>query len=463
MRPWPRWLHHARSVACQPWAAPVALLLLGLLYSSSYLGLSARWWFEDDPFLFDHASQLADPSTAFAEPEVLRHFTGGRALVPMQILSYWIDVQFPAFSPGFAYAHQMGSFLLALLLLYLVLLPVFRYDKIATFTLCGIWLLLPSTAVVVQFLATRHYLEGMVFLLAATCVLQRFRSSDGRLSGATRAAVLFLACASLLCKEIYVPVAAVLLLANSQRHRDYALGASTLGLLVLYAGYRTLMIGPQVDYAIPFLTAPQYLKFITKLPYTITANYGGYGVLGVLIVLGSLFLWRRQGCHKAMFWFLAAMALSLAAIVPVSFPLYGSIRRPDPWYRILFVLNTLLLCFGGWLAVRCEVRLRIAAACVVLLALVPGAEKTRRLWSDLTASAEREGRFYLDNPGKVLLSEQEASWFIPGIHQMYKVKTTHYVLLKDFEAGRVSNGMILSRYRNGAFEPFEAHGDRVVP
>jgi len=45
----------------------------------------------------------------------------GKALVPMQILSYWVDIRLAGYSPLFAYSHQILSFMITLLLIYLVL------------------------------------------------------------------------------------------------------------------------------------------------------------------------------------------------------------------------------------------------------------------------------------------------------------------------------------------------------
>jgi hypothetical protein len=98
---------------------------------------------------------------------------------------------------------------------------------------------------------------------------------------------------------------------------------------------------------------------------------------------------------------------------------------------------------------------------VVLAVLIPGAEKTRRLWAALTVSAEREAKFYLSNPDKILLSEQEAWWFIPGVHKMYSVGPPHYILLKDLRPGEMGQQQIIVwRYRDGQFVP---RGASIAP
>ena len=84
----------------------------------AHLRLPSRWWFDDDPSLFAYTSMIHNPVLIFTDPGVLRHFAIGEALVPMQMLSYWVDIKLAGFSPRWAYAHQVCSFLLTLLLLW---------------------------------------------------------------------------------------------------------------------------------------------------------------------------------------------------------------------------------------------------------------------------------------------------------------------------------------------------------
>lgn len=141
-------------------------------------------------------------------------------------------------------------------------------------------------------------------------------------------------------------------------------------------------------------------------------------------------------------------------IAPVSAWLYGTIRQPGPWYRLLFALHTIALVFAVWMAARVEKRwVQATLAATALLLLLPGLAKTRDLWSGMTASAEREGKFYLASPGKVLLSEQGAWWFIPGVHDMYSPGAPHYVLAKDLAATRIQPNTPLWAWRDGHFRP----------
>ena len=90
---------------------------------------------------------------------------------------------------------------------------------------------------------------------------------------------------------------------------------------------------------------------------------------------------------------------------------------------------------------------------LALAVVLPGAVKTRKLWVEMTSSAEREGKFYLDHPDRMVLSEQEAYWFLPGIDWMYGIKTPHYVLLKDLATAKLDPRVPLWRFSGGSFVP----------
>src|SRR5665213_987540 len=437
-------------------STPIALLLLGAAYLWAYLRLQSRWWFEDDPSLFAYANEIHNPASVFFDPSLLRHFTTGKALVPMQLVSYWVDTRLAKLSPAFAYAHQAFSFLLTLLVLYFLLVQLLRNNKAAAFGISFLWMLAPSTLVVVQFLATRHYLEGLFFAILAVFVL----SKSGLQNGACdwRAYAIAFACGVIaaLYKEIYAVIVPALFLGYAWKYKSRGLALGAVAMTIAYGAYRLWMLGAALDYNMAFLSAPQYLKFLSKLPYTLSSNYGGYILWGIIAALCA-YSARAVPTDKErrgplVFGIAVLVGLCIATIVPVSYPLYGTIRVPGTWYRIVFLLNTVLLVSGGCLAVRfLTTRRQLALGLLTMIGLGAGAAKTDKLWVAMTARAESEGKFYLNNPDKVLLSEQEAWWFIPGVHWMYGVKNPHYVLLKDVQGTRTESPVW--RDRNGGFAP----------
>lgn len=276
-----------------------ALLTFGLLYSALYLELASRWWFEDDPGQFAFTA-IRSPAAFFSDRTFLRGVGAGTALAPMQFLSYWIDIRLAGFSPRFAYAHQILSFLLTLLFLYLLLERWLNGDRMAALAGCVCWALLPSTAVVVQFLAARHYLEGLLFTILAACLAGR----------SARMAAILCAAVAALNKETSAVLVVLLLLAIAWRRKDRPLAVLTLVLAAAYALYRTWLLGLNPHYGeMPLLTPWHFLKFLTKLPYTLSASYGGYVLAALAVLLCAYVARRRRDVLPAILLFLALAAL----------------------------------------------------------------------------------------------------------------------------------------------------------
>ena len=110
------YLQRIRRKVSAVWA-PLILIAFGCIYSLGYLRLSSRWWFEDDPALFAYTASAGSPIRFFADPTILRRFTTGNALVPMQLISYWLDLRTAGVSPAVAYLHQTVSFLITIVLI----------------------------------------------------------------------------------------------------------------------------------------------------------------------------------------------------------------------------------------------------------------------------------------------------------------------------------------------------------
>jgi hypothetical protein len=433
----------------------VALVIFGALYAIGYLKLPSRWWFEDDGCLYSYAAQISNPITIFMDPQVVSRFTTGQALVPMQIMSYWIDVRLSGFSPKFSYAHQIFIYLITLFLLYFALAYELPQNRIAAFVLCILWSFLPATAVVLQFLSTRHYLEGFFFIVLMFFLLQRVWNYRGCFQWIAWIAIFLSAIAALFYKEIYVPVVPGMMLWFAWRHKEKKLGAASILLLLAYAGYRFWIIGPAFSYGMPVLSLRQYIRLLFKLPYTISANYGGYCILA--FVAGFFIYCRRKEKQIAKFMppLFVTLFLSLAVIYPVCYPLYGSIRTPGTWYRIVFLLHSIaLLATGILMGSHMPKKIQAAAALMSLILILPGTYKTKMLWVNMTANAEREGKFYLNNPDKLILSEQAASWFLGCVDSMYLgSKSPHYIHIGDLPGDTQTKGNQVWRFQNGRFIP----------
>ena len=87
----------------------------------------------------------------------------------MQFLSYWIDTRVAPESPALAHLHDYVSLVIVCLLLEATLRR-FRVPRPWSIAAVGAWLLLPSTIAVYEFIAARHYIEGLGYSLWALLV-----------------------------------------------------------------------------------------------------------------------------------------------------------------------------------------------------------------------------------------------------------------------------------------------------
>ncbi|HSW50584.1 MAG TPA: hypothetical protein VLH09_10435, partial [Bryobacteraceae bacterium] len=352
-------------------------MLLGLAYTVGYLDLLSRWWYADDPAVFAVADAIRNPVRIFTDPGVMRGIGAGGAAAPMQILSFWVDVRLGGISTRFAYAHQVASFLAAGLLLYALVLHVLRANAAAAFFLTVLWALLPSTLAVLQHIAARHYLEGLVFSALALNLLARL-PREGAWRRAFLAGIFLSLAAAALCKETYAALLPAVLLLVAWRRRDRVLAAGVMAIALAYVGYRFWLLGPALSYGMPLLSAWHYLKLLSKLPYAVSSNYAGYLVAALIVAVCVRFAWLGRENRRILLQVVLAAALSLAAVTPVAYAVYGDIRTPGAWYRALFLLNTQVVLCAGVMAVRATGRAaQSLILAVALVASAAGAHKTR--------------------------------------------------------------------------------------
>jgi hypothetical protein len=439
---------------------PSALALIVLTVSVAYLRSIFKWWYEDDPLQFHYAAQIACPWDIFTDSSTLRGFGSGHALVPMQLLSYWLDGKFARYSPLVAYLHSLLS-LLATTLLFYTLLAHRLADRAVSFAVVVLWVLLPSTLVVHQFLATRHYMEGLLFALAAALVVEKssaaWRSRWGQIWHL--AAGLLLAAISMLYKEIFAAIVPVyLLLAGLLRRRPiYVLFSMVL--VALYALYRLWLLGPSLAYTMPFLGMADYMRSLAVFPFTFSANWGGYIIYAGIGFLALLSVIRPRGdSRRVAISMVLLTAAAFVAIYPVAYAILHAYSLPRPWYRVPFVIHTLMLAWAGYLTtVYVSRRQQLACLVIILVVVLPGTHWTQQLWNERMVRAELEGRFYIENPDKLLLSEEEAFWYILGVHQMYGVAREHYINVQSTatpHARQVARQYpTIWRYANGHFAP----------
>jgi hypothetical protein len=430
------------------------LVIVGaLLFTVGYLKSTTRWWYEDDPAQYATAAAIRDPVSLFVSPGLLRGFGTGASLVPMQMLSYWIDVHLFGPSPRAAYLHSLFSTLLTVVLIYLVLARMTGEPTASAF-LALLWLALPSTIAVHNFLSTRHYMEGLGWSLAACYFLDRLCHTERR-RAAIGAIVWLCACAAMLSKELYVIALPAWLFGYSIIRRRRGLAGAFVLLALGYAGYRITVLGTHAAYPVPPAHVRDYLRYLAVLPFTFSANRGGYVMHALLAFAGAVLLLRRPpGATKPILLIVALLVAALVPVYPTALAVLMAYETPGTWYRAVFLLNTVVLLGGGYLFVRFAGRaVRVMGLSIVLVFLMPGARRTRDYWNARFIRSEEEGRFYLANPDKLVYSEEDAEWFLRGLDRLYRVSRSHYFNKGDapdpHARAMLNEFPVLWRYRDG--------------
>jgi hypothetical protein len=436
------------------WAGLI-VISCAMAFAVVYLKSTSRWWYEDDPFQYAYAAAISNPFSIFVDPTVLRGFGTGASVVPMQLLSYWFDVHLFGVSPLAASLHSLLSTTLTALLLYLVL-SRFTANAIASACLAVVWLCLPSTIAVHSFIGTRHYMEGLGWSLAACYWLHRLGERPESDPGIRDSAFLLAcSCAALLTKELYVIVLPSFLFVYSLARRRHFISVASVALVLAYAGYRVAILDPTVTYPLPRVHAGEYLRYLSVLPYTLVAHRGGYLYYAGLVGGCLLLLLRHRPPVRGVLLFLAGLWLAaLLPAYPTATAVLNTYRTPGTWYRAVFLHNTMALVAGGYLLVRyVGPHVQVPALCILAGLLLPGVQSTRAYWEERSERSEREGKFYLANPDKLVYGEEDAAWFLPGLDRLYGVARSHQINKSEIASEHTKQMLsvfpTIWRYRDG--------------
>ena len=407
----------------------IAVIVITLLFSVQYLGVVDKFWFEDDPGVYATARTINNPFEIFYNHEIMRTFGTGAAAVPMQLLSYWFDIKFFGVSPFAANVHSVISLILTTVLLYVVFLRLTK-DRVGSACVSLLWICLTSTIAVHYFISARHYLEGFGWsLLSCLLVLKLCSQSDKEKNNIRTVIICACVLAAMLSKEIYVTTLPSFVFCYAISKKRYMLGASQIIVVIAYICYRFWLIGGVGKYPGGLADGTTYLEYLKILPYTLTANNGGYIILGGAVI-GSVWLLVTR-FHEVKRVLLMTILLGVTALIPL-YPTSSKVLKaftvPGTWYRATFILDTLMLLLAGYLLLKFSSRLpQIICLYIFMIILIPGTRITRDYWNYRLYDAEKEAKFYLNNPDKLLLSEERASWYLPGIHELYEVSSPHYI------------------------------------
>jgi hypothetical protein len=398
---------------------------IALIYYALFLQSFSHWWFEDDPGQFAFVRHISNPLSFFTDIHVIKGFGAGGAIAPFQAVSEWIDSHIAYRSVRLATWHNVVSLAVTLFLFFHVLRR-FAFTTGASVVLVGLWLCLPATIAVNEFLATRHYLEGFAASLLAIIVAQSLATGSWRENWKSIAVLSIAVAHAALYKEVFAvatPVFLAIYLSVCGRKRA---AAATLVLLGLFFAYRYWVFGANVSWGTQFLGPIEYLQLLSRMPYSMAGNFGGYLLIAV-ICIAFVASYR----HRAIPLFTIAgglflLAAELAVIYPISFPINQDWLQRGTWDRGLFVLTTTLLIMGGYLIARMQFNKRnVFIAGLAFLVLVPGAVRAKQSWHQAMLRYKQEGKFYLEHPDRLLYSELPAGWFFHGLVALYDIPNRH--------------------------------------
>jgi len=425
------------------WRYWILFFLTSVVYNALFLRTFSHWWFEDDAYLFGFVRTIRNPA-AFFHRETIKSLGAGGALTPFQAVSEWIDSSIAYRSLAFAHFHNTVSVAITLLLLFHVLRR-FRVSIRAAIVVCLLWLCLPATIVITEFLSARHYLEGFAVSLLAVAFAQNLSQGVWRENARTITLLGVTVASAMLFKELYaitVPLFCAIYLFESKQKRA---ALTALLLIPLYFVYRHWVFGATVDSGSPWLRPAEYLIYLCKLPYTLTGNFGGYVLIPLALAL--LIFFARQQERPLRFLICAGLVIGsdLAVIYPVAFPVSLQWLDHGTWCRALFLLGSGLLIAGGIACFHATSRrVRTFAALLTFAVLICGAVVTRNEWQRLMLESKREGTFYVAHPDRLFYSEVPAAFFLDGVRFLYDIPTRHHIFAIERDRPPAE---ILNRYQ----------------
>lgn len=428
--------------------------LTSLIYNVLFLRTFSHWWFEDDACLFGVVRTVPNPVLFFVSRQTIKSLCAGGALTPFQAVSEWIDSHIAFRSVAFAHFHNTVSVALALMLLFHVLRR-FGLSARAALIVSLLWLLLPATIVVSEFLSARHYLEGFAVSLLAVAFAQNIVQDVWRESAGRVALLCLVVACAMLFKELYaitVPLFCAIYLFESQRLRA---AVATLLLIPLYFLYRYWVFGATVDSGSPWLGPTDYLTYLSRLPYALAGNFGGYALVVLFVVLLVGFARQRKRPGRFLIYAALIIGSDLAVIYPVAFPVSLQWLEHGTWCRALFLLGSGLLMAGGIASFHSPWRhARAFAAVLAVFVLICGAVVTRTEWQRLKLQSKREGKFYVAHPDRLFYSEVPAAFFLDGVRLLYDIPVRHHIFAaqrQDPPADLLDRHQTIWRVVNGKY------------
>lgn len=413
------------------WAEHTAWWIAGFsfIYCIAFLQLPFRWWYIDDALQFHVVSQHGEPFGFFFDREILKNFGNGVSVVPVFLSSLWIDETIFGSSPFWAYMHSVLSITLTAIVFFHVIRHLTQSRFIASI-IALMWLALPTSVVTMSWISARHYVEGLLF--AGMVYVLSVRGHEERVLPERRkyyyTLIAVFALLSLLSKEMLLMVVPSILFFLGWKYKDVLLITMSIGSGLFLVLYRYWLFRTDSIEGLSYLSMVEYIEFILKLPFTLSASWLGH-LFTIMVISILVIQFQKMHQDKRLFVLIFIFILSILFIYPVATGLDGVMRIPQHTYRYAFFVNVMALTITAVAlqSIKYRMRLMQTTAAGFLVIILLGGIRANQEMLPRYQLAEVEGKFYISNPDKLLYSQEEIGSMTSGLDQLYQLGTLHYL------------------------------------
>ena len=380
-------------------AAILALVIVAIAVHVTALG---GWWLYDDPQLLIESIQQP-LAGVFFDPSEYTHLAA-HTFSPMQLASFKLDLFLHGLDPRLFYIHQLLAMILAAVLLYLLL----RHYVPDLYAALGSAVFLTTWAAVyaTRTLMIRHYVEGLVFALAAMLAWRR----GGRWT--ILASVFYLL--AMLSKEVYATVPIFFVCQSRYEKRPWRELVSPVIAFIVFIAWRWYMTGLIGGYASDVIRNQE----VTHFPYALWIHIAGpapvwaFFVWATCIVIAlAMFIWRQR---------VRAVAFVVLALIAMILPILPVASNFEWRYSFAFVafLVAVLTIAAGMSRQRWTIVVLILLFATTLFTSL----RQRNYYQDLTRKGiELEGRWIWTQPKTApSLAARAPAWYLGGLAWLRK-------------------------------------------
>jgi hypothetical protein len=315
----------------------LSVVLTLFLYPSA---LNGYWRFDDGAHLM-FATEYS-PSQYFFNPVVTRAFSGAN-ITPWNVFFYDLNLSIFGFHPAGFYFHL----LFLLVCTSLALFALMRLWLPLSSSLLGIIMFLTGkpTYHITQELMCNHYLTGMLFSVLSLYFFTHYLRYGNKFKLLSSLVLYVLA---MTCKEVYVPLIAILLVipAGSYKQRIQAM-VPFIAVGIGYALWRHKVLGSWIGGYLMNPVEPNILTILTIVQQLVNIPFllfdvQGWGVSGliIIIIMSLIAVWSRL---VNLPLFAVSVFILLVPLIPLTF--FPGVGQPD---RYLFAPWTAL---SIWIAI----------------------------------------------------------------------------------------------------------------